>query len=58
MHELLDAIVHLCDLFLTPFVMGTEPKKRWVKAVGLLIAAVGVIALLGLLAWAMLGDKP
>lgn len=48
MHELLEAIIHLLDALLIPFNAGSEPKKKWVRIVGLLIGMLGVIALGGL----------
>lgn len=47
MHELLEALAYLFDVLLMPFTTGSgsEPRKKWIKAVALIIAALGAICL-------------
>ncbi len=51
MEALFEAIVFLCDTLLTPFVQpGSSAKQKpWIIVVGLLIGAVGVLAVVGLI---------
>ena len=54
MHELLDAIAQLFSVLLIPFTGETDPRKKWIKVVGLSIAAIGMIIFLSLLIWGFL----
>jgi|CXWL01.1.fsa_nt_gi hypothetical protein len=54
MHELLDALAFLFDVLLSPFAVGSEPRKKWIKITGLLIIVIGFLACAAVLAWAFL----
>ncbi len=54
MHELLEVIAYLFDVLLMPFTNGGDPKNKTIKIIGLVIAGIGVLCLLGLFAWAYL----
>ena len=49
MHDLLDFIIGLCDMLLTPFTGKSDPQHNLMKVVGLIIAALGVLSMIGLL---------
>ena len=55
MHELLDALLNLFDILLTPFSRGTEPRQRWLRILGLIIAIVGVLFAIAIVVSTLLG---
>ncbi len=50
MHNLLDALIQLCNALLIPFTQGTQGKptqNKWLIVIGSLIAIIGMIAVGG-----------